>query len=112
MDILLLSIKFDDDCYSTVEGNEDSSNTESTDRHGSQPAAALASETTTDQSTAAPIITSSNDQTSASAHSATGAQIHVAQSAVPSSSQGEFPQQNDISSAQPYLNHHPVDSHR
>ena len=103
----------------TVEGNEDSSNinTESTDHHGSQPAAALASETTSDQSTAVPIIASSNDLTSASAHSATGAQIHVAQPAAPSSSQGEFPQQNDISGAQPHLNqghsnHHPVDSHR
>ena len=95
-----LSIKFDDDhCYSppppthpTVEGSQDSSNTESTDHHGSQPAASLASKTTLDQSTAAPVITSSNDPTSASAHSATGAQIHVAQPAVPSS-EGEFPQQ-------------------
>ena len=61
-------------------------------------------QTTSDQSTAAPVIASSSDQTSASAHSATGAQIHVAQPAVPASFQGEFPQKNDISGARPHLN--------
>ena len=98
-----------------MDDSQDGSSAKPTEHDSNHPASV--SEITTDQSSAIPAITSSNDKTG-SAHSAkvSATQAQVRQQAVPSS-QGEFPLQTDVSSAQPHLNqghskHHPVDSQR
>ena len=75
-----------------MDDNQDGSSTKSAEHDSNQLASV--SEITIDQSTAAPVTTSSNDKTG-SAHSA---EVSVTQAqAVPS--QGKFPYQTDVSSA-------------
>ncbi len=101
----------------SVDDNQDGSSAKSTELDN-QPAS-VSESTTTDQNTAAPVITSSSGMTSDSAHSHVSAtQAQVAQSALPS--QGEFQVQTDVSGGGQHLDqghanyrsNHPVDSHR
>ena len=97
-----------------MDDSQDGSSAKSVEHDSNQPASV--SEITPDQNTATPVNTSSSDKTG-SAHSAevSATRAQVGQ-AVPSS-QGEFPLQTDVSSAQPHLDqghskHPPVDSQR